>query len=123
MIILISIFGINIKILNPIIDDIPGFLGNRSAAMRLGDLSEQLNKSDDIYGEDSVAKLGDQQIKIKIKPSTFDVNVKEEGDAEQKTFYESFPSEVYVEKSGAYEESIPKEQQELVKNYFKKISG
>ncbi len=122
LIILISIFGINIKVLQPVMENLPMFFGNKTG-LRLSDLDEPLNKSDDIYGKDSVATLGDSQVNIKIKPSTFDVNVREEGSGEVKEFYESFPSEIYVEKTGAYEESIPQEQQELVKNYFKKLSN
>ncbi len=121
VIISFSVFGININILAPIIDDIPFFNRNRSLG-QLDGLTTSVNISDDIYGENSVAKLGDSLIDIRIKPSTFEVSVKDYGDSEVNEFYEAFPSEIYVEKTTAYEEKVPKEQQELVKNYFKKMS-
>src|SRR3989338_4514618 len=40
----------------------------------------QLNTSSDIYGKNDVAKLGDNELNIRIKPIDFKVNVKEEGD-------------------------------------------
>ena len=82
----------------------------------------QLNTSNDIYGKNDVAKLGDKELDIRIKPVDFKINVKEEGEAEQHKFETVFPSELAVKETVAYEENIPQEQQELVKNYFKKLA-
>ncbi|MBI2651381.1 hypothetical protein HYX01_02840 [Candidatus Woesearchaeota archaeon] len=82
----------------------------------------EINESNDIYGESKLAVLGNKQIDIKIKPVNYEVNVREEGDAEQKQFDEIFPANVKVEQSSALEEKIPEEQQELVKSYFNKIA-
>ena len=82
----------------------------------------QLNTSDDIYGKDDVAKLGDRELNIRIKPVDFKVNVKEEGDSQQHEFETVFPSQLAVKETVAYEENIPQEQQELVKNYFKRLA-
>ena len=82
----------------------------------------KLNTSDDIYGREDVAKLGDKELNIRIKPVDFKVNVKEEGDAKQQKFETVFPKELDVKETAAYEENIPQEQQELVKNYFKKLA-
>lgn len=82
----------------------------------------KLNTSDDIYGKDDVAKLGDKELNIRIKPVDFKVNVKEEGDTKQQKFETVFPKELAVKETVAYEENIPQEQQELVKNYFKKLA-
>ena len=82
----------------------------------------RLNTSDDIYGKDDVAKLGDKDLNIRIKPVDFKVNVKEEGEVEQRRFDTVFPQEMIVKETTAYEENIPQEQQELVKNYFKKLA-
>ena len=91
----------------------------------------EVNERDDIYGDSKLAVLGDQQIDIRIKPVNYEVSVREEGDVEQKQFDEIFPSEenctqeqqVDINQSSAYEENIPPEQQELVKNYFNKLTG
>ncbi len=82
----------------------------------------KLNTTDDIYGKDDVAKLGDNELNIRIKPIDFKVNVKEEGDAQKQKFETIFPQDAVVKESVAYEENIPQEQQELVKNYFKKLA-
>ena len=85
-------------------------------------VATKLNTSDDIYGKDDVAKLGDNELNIRIKPVDFKVNVKEEGSASQQKFETVFPREIAVKESTTYEENIPQEQQELVKNYFKKLA-
>ena len=84
--------------------------------------SVKLNTSDDIYGKEGVAKLGDKELNIRIKPVDFKVNVKEEGDFKQQKFETVFPKDLAVKETIAYEENIPQEQQELVKNYFKKLA-
>ena len=82
----------------------------------------KLNTSDEIYGKDDVAKLGDKELNIRIKPVDFKVNVKEEGEAQKQKFDVVFPKDLAVKETVAYEENIPQEQQELVKNYFKKLA-
>ncbi len=85
-------------------------------------VATKLNTSEDIYGKEDVAKLGDKELNIRIKPVDFKVNVKEEGDVQQQKFETVFPQELIVKETVAYEENIPQEQQELVKNYFKKLA-
>ncbi|MBI2657455.1 hypothetical protein HYX08_02040 [Candidatus Woesearchaeota archaeon] len=85
-------------------------------------VATKLNTSDDIYGKEDVAKLGDNELNIRIKPVDFKINVKEEGDFQQQKFETVFPQELAVKETAAYEENIPQEQQELVKNYFKKLA-
>jgi hypothetical protein len=98
-------------------------LMNRTLLKGKGDVSVELNISEDIYGDDSVAQLGDNELSIKIRPSNYKVSVREGGDIERRQFDETFPSEVFVESSVVYEENIPKEQQELVKAYYEKLKG
>ena len=75
-----------------------------------------------IVGQENVAKLGDKELNIRIKPVDFKINVKEEGEANYQKFESTFPNEFSVKETIAYEENIPQEQQELVKNYFKKLA-
>lgn len=82
----------------------------------------KLNTTGDIYGKEDVAKLGDNELNIRIKPVDFKVNVKEEGEFKQQKFEAVFPKDLAVKETVAYEENIPQEQQELVKNYFKKLA-
>ncbi len=85
-------------------------------------VATKLNTSEDIYGKEDVAKLGDKELNIRIKPIDFKINVREEGDSNQQKFETVFPKELIVKETVAYEENIPQEQQELVKNYFKKLA-
>ena len=82
----------------------------------------KLNTTGDIFGKDDVAKLGDKELNIRIKPVDFKVSVKEEGEFKQQKFETVFPKDMTVKETVAYEENIPQEQQELVKNYFKKLA-
>ena len=85
-------------------------------------VATKLNTSGDIYGKDDVANLGDKELNIRLKPVDFKINVKEEGEFKQQKFETVFPKDLAVKETTAYEENIPQEQQELVKNYFKKLA-
>jgi len=82
----------------------------------------EVNTTEDIYGESSLAVLGNKELDIKIQPVNFEVSIKEEGEADQKQFDEIFPKDVEVKGATAFEENVPQEQQELVKSYFKKLA-
>lgn len=84
---------------------------------------DDVNLSEDLYGEEDIALLGNEKINIKIQPSNFKVSVKEGGEIEEKQFDEIAADNVFVESSEVFEENIPTEERELVKTYFKKITG
>lgn len=109
--------------LNKFLGEIPDALSKLSLKRSANTPIGEVNESSDIYGDGKLAVLGDQQIDIRIKPINYEVSVREEGEVEQKQFDEIFPSQVDIKQSSAYEENIPQEQQELVKNYFNKLAG
>lgn len=78
--------------------------------------------SDDIYGEPTIAKLGDEEVKIRIKPSGTELSIREIQEADLPDFSESYPTEIQAVASESYEETIPKEDLELVKNYFNELA-
>ncbi len=80
-------------------------------------------KGKDIFGDRSIATLGNKELEVRIKPSTFELNIRNIKDAEEKQFEDAFPSDVAVSTSSTYEEKIPQEQQIIVKNYFKNLAG
>lgn len=84
---------------------------------------EEVNLTEDIYGDKELASLGNEEINIKIKPANYKVSVKEAGDIEEKQFDEMALGDVFVESSETFDEDIPLEEQELVKDYFNKITG
>ena len=75
------------------------------------------------WGDQSLASLGDEQLEVEIKPSTLELKIGKVNKAEKKDFEEVFPSEITLAPSVTYEENIPKERQEIVKEYFKGISA
>jgi len=83
----------------------------------------EVNTTEDIYGDSSLAVLGNRELDIKIQPVNFEISIKETGDIDQKQFDEIFPSDVDVKGATAFEENVPQEQQELVKSYFRKLAG
>ena len=76
----------------------------------------------DRYCHQRVARLGDSELNIRIKPLDFKVNVKEEGEIQLQEFETVFPQHVAVKEQVAFEENIPEDQLELVKNYFNKLA-
>jgi len=78
--------------------------------------------SEDIYGEPTIAKLGDDEIKIRIRPAGTELSIREIQEADLPDFSESYPSEIQAVAAESYEEDIPKEDLELVKNYFNTLA-
>ena len=113
---------LNLKLLELAKHKVPDIFDTRGLKGVGNFAATKLNTSEDIYGKEDVAKLGDNELNIRIKPVDFKVNVREEGDAQQQKFETVFPQELIVKETVAYEENIPQEQQELVKNYFRKLA-
>lgn len=86
-----------------------------------GGAGERVNRN--IFGDEHLAKLGEEELEVEIKPKTLELRVGEAKDPEDRDFDEVFPDDVYLEQSRTFEENIPKEQQEIVKAYFKRISA
>lgn len=122
-IVLATTMNLYIVDLNKFFGDIPGILEGINPRRAASNLNVEINESNSIYGESKLATLGDNPIDIKIKPVNYEVNVREEGDAEQKQFDEIFPSEVDIKQaSSSDEDKYAAEQQELVKKYFDKLA-
>jgi len=113
---------LNLKLLEFAKEKVPDIFDTKGLKGVGNFVATKLNTSEDIYGKEDVAKLGDKELNIRIKPVDFKVNVKEEGDTQKQNFETTFPQELIVKETTAYEENIPQEQQELVKNYFKKLA-
>jgi len=113
---------LNLKLLDLAKQKVPEIFDTRGLKGVGNFVATQLNTSEDIYGKEDVAKLGDKELNIRIRPVDFKVNVKEEGETQQQKFETVFPQELIVKETVAYEENIPQEQQELVRNYFKKLA-
>ena len=119
---IIFVTTLNLKLVDIAKHSVPNIFDTKGFKGVGNFVATQLNTSGDIYGNQDVAKLGDKELNIRIKPVDFKINVREEGEAKQQKFESTFPNDLAVKETTAYEENIPQEQQELVKNYFKKLA-
>ena len=78
---------------------------------------------DDIYGTPTIAKLGDSEIKIRIKPAGTELSIRDIQEVDLPDFSESYPSEIQAVSAESYEETIAKEDLELVRNYFNRLAS
>ncbi|MBL7056168.1 hypothetical protein ISS07_04605 [Candidatus Woesearchaeota archaeon] len=122
-IVLMTTFNLYVVDLNKFLGEIPDLIESLNADKKRFAEVGAVNESEDIYGESKLAVLGNEQIDIRIKPVNFEVSVRDTGSVEEKQFDEMFPSDINVEQASSYEEDIPEEQQELVKNYFNKVAN
>lgn len=75
-----------------------------------------------IYGQKKLITLGNIEKQLDLRATSFEVNVKDVQDVEeQESFGNVFPSEIVAQFSALSEEEnkIPKDQQEIVKQYFR----
>ncbi|MBN2454459.1 hypothetical protein JXB11_02840 [Candidatus Woesearchaeota archaeon] len=76
---------------------------------------------EEIYGKLSVAKLGEDELFVEFNPGGHEINLRDVKDVREVEFEETYPTEIAASSGEVLEENIPKEQQELVKNYFKQL--
>ncbi|MBI2664936.1 hypothetical protein HYX10_06380 [Candidatus Woesearchaeota archaeon] len=81
-----------------------------------------LKAGGEIFGTPAVAMLGDEELKIKIRPAGSELNIREIQEADLPDFYESYPADVQAVAAASFEEEIPKEDLELVRNYFNELA-
>ncbi len=133
MVLLISPVSISLDIIQPTIEKAKAatdlnvtfdFANEQTGGKGAGGKTEGaiLPSEEDIYGMPSIAKLGDEEVKLVIKPSGDTINVRQMQDIKPREFSESYPKEVQAVSAAVFEEKIPKEQQEIVKNYFTAIA-
>ena len=100
------------SILNKIYKDVVGYAE--------GDTGIGVNE--DIFGKNSVAMLGNKEIEIQISSSNSEIDIRNIREAQPATFEAAYPQEVTAVGAQSFQEQIPRDQQELVKNYYKNIA-
>lgn len=83
---------------------------------------KQIGSDEDLYGDESMAQLSNEQQILELNPLTFEINLDKVEKAPEKDFKSQFPKEAKLTPEKAYQENIPKEQQEIVRKYFEKIN-
>ncbi len=76
---------------------------------------------EDIYGAPTFAKLGAEELKVILRPAGMELSTRNVKPPEELQFTEQYPEEVVSVAAESMEERIPKEQQELVRRYFRNI--
>ena len=84
--------------------------------------SQLISIEDEWYGDFSLGQLGDEEMQIQLIESNYKLTSDVVEDPEKKNFDEIYPGEVTVSRAGSYKARIEKENQEIVKNYFKNIA-
>lgn len=77
--------------------------------------------NEDIYGAPTFAKLGSEELKVILKPAGMELSTRNVKQPEELQFSEQYPEEVVSVAAESMEERIPKEQQELVRRYFRNV--
>jgi hypothetical protein len=75
----------------------------------------------EIYGNPTVAKLGTEELKVIFRPAGTELSTSNVNPVEDLQFAQYYPEEVVTVAAESMEERIPKEQQELVRRYFRNV--
>lgn len=97
--------------------------GEESIYQNLTEIERFNEGSEDIFGKESVAELGLEELDLKLDTAASGVNINKVKDVEEKEFGSTFPKDIYATSDSSYNEKISKENQEIVKNYYKQITG
>ncbi len=101
------------------------FRGNDSAGDRKNTSLNAIgfNQSQNLYGNDSLAKLGKEELNLKINPGMNQINFNKEKSLEEKSFSKkSYPSEAEAQASDFSGNDVP-EEAELAKEYNLELKG
>lgn len=83
---------------------------------------EEGNETDDIYGDKSIALLGDEELQLQLNPVLSDADISQINDPESRAFNSNVPREIAATTDASFEEGIPKGYQKIVKSYFREIT-
>ncbi len=88
----------------------------------LSDVDPGTGEETDIFGEESIAQLGTNELNLEINPLASEIDINDINDVEKKDFSSTFPDEISARSDSSYDDKIPKEHKEIVKRYFRGIT-
>ena len=97
--------------------------GGESIYQNLTEIEIYDEGDEDIFGKDSIAELGLDELDLKLDTAASGVNINKVKDTEEKEFGTVFPKDIYATSDSSYNEKISKENQEIVKKYYEQITG
>lgn len=80
------------------------------------------NLSEDIYGNKSIAELGNDELQLQLTPVLSDIDIGRTKPPQSREFSSSLPEEIKATTDVSFQESIPKGYQRIVKSYFREIA-
>ncbi len=119
----VSAYNVKFINFNKVIDDV----GDLRLFKGKYDVNEDLleyeeNLSEDIYGNKSIAILGNEELKLQINPVLSDVDISKIEDPRERSFRSYAAKDISAQTDASFEDSIPKDYHKIVKNYFKEIT-
>ena len=77
----------------------------------------------DLFGDEDIANLGDQLQILQLNPEEGTIDLSQIEDVPERNFnVKMFPDAVEPSEDSFYQENVPKENKELIKNYFNKLA-
>lgn len=108
------------------IQEIKDFAGKRTGEYDVNEMLLQYDEGDpdedNIYGEKSIALLGNEQMLLELNPVKSDADISKVKEPEHRKFRSTIPTEIAASTDASFEESIPQGYQKIVKSYFREIS-
>jgi membrane protein implicated in regulation of membrane protease activity len=80
------------------------------------------NLSEDIYGNKTIAELGNEELQLQLTPMLTDIDIGKTKPPESREFTSTLPKEIKATTDVSFQESIPKGYQRIVKSYFSEIA-
>jgi len=123
LIITVAAHGVKFFDLTDALRDL-GNLGQGAGEYDLSNASLEFieNMSEDIYGNKSIAELGNDEIQLQLSPVLSDIDISKVSPPESKEFNSALPTEIKATTDVSFQESIPKGYQRIVKSYFREIA-
>ena len=78
--------------------------------------------NEDIFGDKSIAVLGDEDLNVQLHMGDDSFDFSKLKKTERFEFKAVYPDEIEATASSSFEENIPKDQQDIVKKYYKKLA-
>src|SRR3989344_465876 len=86
------------------------------------DIDSRSILEEDIYGEQSIAELGNQEVVFSMDSFSGEIDLNREKEIDTINFATSYPKEIYATSDSSYKEKIAKEDEDVVKTYFDQIT-
>ena len=92
------------------------------AAGNVFDINSAEMKNTDRLKDPKLLQIGDKDVNISIDSFNTELDIKDVSEPEENDFGSNYPAEIAGEAQETYEEKIPEEHKDIVKEYFKKIN-